>query len=412
MKRLFPAGAGGYQGPWLLFLSTLALIIYGSLYPFTLQPRSLPHSIPDTLLASLAQHPSRGDMVANVLLYIPFGLFLPLAFPTRIRAIARAIGATVAGLAVSMAIEIVQMYDVGRVPSLYDVATNTIGAATGALAAALGHPVLALPSGITLADPAAAVFAVSWLGYRLAPFVPTLDFQALKDRVKPLVLSPTLTGRDVLRHLVSWLLFAALADAALERHRCLPALLLAFVGIEVARLFLLGARIVPAEIIGEALACLLWALPGGGTRGGLALLACLTVVVLLMEGLAPFTFHPTPASFHCIPFYGFLDGAIEVNVQSLLQKLFLYGGLVWALARLGWNRLAAGSAVAVLLLAIELAQRHLPGRIAEITDPLIALGAMVVLMACVPRAGGWAPHAGDRRESQAMSMAPYHLEKS
>jgi hypothetical protein len=35
----------------------------------------------------------------------------------------------------------------------------------------------------------------------------------------------------------------------------------------------------------------------------------------------------------------------------------------------------------VLLLAIELVQRHLPGRTAEITDPLIALGATLALVA-------------------------------
>src|SRR5215831_2676441 len=162
MRRIFSAGAGMRQGSLLLFLSTLALIIYGSLYPFALRPQPLPHSILDTFLASLAHQPSRGDLVANVLLYIPFGLFLTLAFPTRIGAVARSVGATVAGLGVSTAIEMAQVYDVGRVPSLYDVATNTLGAAAGALAAALGHPVLALPTGITLADPAAAVFAASW----------------------------------------------------------------------------------------------------------------------------------------------------------------------------------------------------------------------------------------------------------
>jgi len=378
------ARAGVRRGPLLLFLITLAIIIYGSLYPFALHARPQPRDMVTVFVASLAQRPGRGDLIANVLLYVPFGLFLALALPARLGAVARSGGTIGAGCMLSGAIEMAQLYHLGRVTSLYDLATNTLGTAAGALTAVLGHRVLTLPAGSTLADPAAAVFAVSWLGYRLVPFVPTLDFQALKDTVKPLFFAPTLTGRELLRHLVSWLLFAVLASAAIARRRHLPSLLLPFLGTEMARLFLVNARLTPAELIGGALATLLWALPIRGARGWLALTAGLTVAVLLIEGLAPFAFHPTPTALHLIPFYGFLDGAIEINVQSLLQKLFLYGGLVWALTQLGWNKRTATGAVAVLLLAIELAQRHLPGRTAEITDPLIALCATIVIMAWPP----------------------------
>jgi VanZ family protein len=381
-------GRGIRRGALLLFVITLMFIVYGSLYPFALRARPLPHGILDVFLASLAQRPGRGDTIANVLLYVPFGLFLALVLPARFGAGARSVGTTGAGFVLSAAIEITQLYDVGRHTSLYDLITNTTGAALGALVAVCGRHVLAIPAGSTLADPAAAVFAVSWVGYRLAPFVPTLNFQALKDTVKPLFLSPTLTGRDVLRHFVSWLLFATLTEAALEwRHRWLS-LWLTFVGIETARLFLVGARITPAELVGGALACLLWALPRRGAPAWLMVTVLLTVTATIIEGLAPYTFRPTPAPFHLIPFYGFLGGAVELNVRSLLQKLFLYGGLVWALTRLGWHRVAAAGTIAALLLVLELMQRHLPGRLAEITDPLIALCAMVILMALPPRGGG------------------------
>jgi VanZ family protein len=39
----------------------------------------------------------------------------------------------------------------------------------------------------------------------------------------------------------------------------------------------------------------------------------------------------------------------------------------------GWRLARAAIAVAVLLGAIEVIQIHLPGRVAEITDPLLAL---------------------------------------
>ena len=46
---------------------------------------------------------------------------------------------------------------------------------------------------------------------------------------------------------------------------------------------------------------------------------------------------------------------------------------VWLLRAAGWRLARAAIAVAVLLGAIEVIQIHLPGRVAEITDPLLAL---------------------------------------
>jgi hypothetical protein len=57
--------------------------------------------------------------------------------------------------------------------------------------------------------------------------------------------------------------------------------------------------------------------------------------------------------------------------------------LVWigdlASARAGWRLSRAAVAVALLLSAIEVIQIHLPGRVAEITDPLLALLLAMVL---------------------------------
>ena len=44
-----------------------------------------------------------------------------------------------------------------------------------------------------------------WLAYRLAPFVPTLDWQKYKAALKPLLLHPHLTGTGVFRYLIGWL---------------------------------------------------------------------------------------------------------------------------------------------------------------------------------------------------------------
>jgi|SRR5207302_2750231 len=67
--------------------------------------------------------------------------------------------------------------------------------------------------------------------------------------------------------------------------------------------------------------------------------------------------------------------SVEFASHSI-QKCFWYGSALWLLRAAGWLgcRLArAAIAVAVLLGAIEMIQIHLPRRVAEITDPVLAL---------------------------------------
>jgi VanZ family protein len=60
-------------------------------------------------------------------------------------------------------------------------------------------------------------------------------------------------------------------------------------------------------------------------------------------------------------------------VTIFLGKLFAYGIFVWLLRDSGWRLRYAAAAAAATLGVIEAAQMYLPGRVPEITDPLIAL---------------------------------------
>jgi VanZ family protein len=64
---------------------------------------------------------------------------------------------------------------------------------------------------------------------------------------------------------------------------------------------------------------------------------------------------------------------------TFFRKCFWYGSAVWLLRLAGWRLARAAVAVALLLGTIEVVQIHLPGRVAEITDPLLALILAVIL---------------------------------
>jgi hypothetical protein len=89
--------------------------------------------------------------------------------------------------------------------------------------------------------------------------------------------------------------------------------------------------------------------------------------------LRPYTFTPGSAPFHWLPFAGYLGGSMFVAVQAFGQKVFCYGGLIWILARAGFGSWKPAIPIALLVLGLEIAQMRLPGRVAEITDPLLVL---------------------------------------
>ena len=73
-----------------------------------------------------------GEFVANILLFVPLGILLRLAFPR-----ATWLGATVIAGGISVVIEIVQM-GTPRVSDPRDLLANTAGALVGALVVAVG----------------------------------------------------------------------------------------------------------------------------------------------------------------------------------------------------------------------------------------------------------------------------------
>ncbi len=105
-------------------------IFYASLQPFA--PWIAP--APDTPFFLWAPWPprfTRFDVIANAVAYAPLG-FLVALVPRRRPPLGRLAVAIIAGAALSVAMESLQMFLPPRVASIVDLASNTAGAATGA----------------------------------------------------------------------------------------------------------------------------------------------------------------------------------------------------------------------------------------------------------------------------------------
>ena len=116
---------------WPLAQVYVGLIVYASLYPFV-QWRDQGLGTWYFLLAPWPTYWTRFDVVSNVLGYMPLGFFLTLAVLRSGRRRFAVRWALLAGAGLSLAMESLQVYLPGRVPSNLDLVLNLVGSALGA----------------------------------------------------------------------------------------------------------------------------------------------------------------------------------------------------------------------------------------------------------------------------------------
>ena len=378
-KRIRPASA---RTNGLLLILVVLVILYGSLFPFDFHKSSFPGGPVLYLLGTWRVWDARGDLLANVLLYLPFGFLALQAQPSRFPVGLKLIIAAFAAVTLSCIVEISQFYDAGRVTSMGDVYANLIGAALGggaaiALGASWRWPLI----GELASNPAEAFLLAMFFAYRLFPYVPVIDLHKYWHAVGPVLKTPNLAPGEFLRYFVTWLFIAALVHA-LYGFRSFLFLFAFLCSAEfVGKIVIIGNELKPADLAGAAGAWLIWSVLRP-VRGKSTLLALAFGAMIAIERLQPFRFDAPPQAFGWIPFASLMHGSIAVNIQAFCQKFYEYGGLIWLLCRGGMRPLGSTLVTATLLLATSFGERWLPGRSAEITDAIMALaiGAAFALL--------------------------------
>ena len=368
-----------------VLLIVIAVIVYGSLYPWDFHSAQLAASPLWVLIHSWPRVIDRfliRDIAVNVLLYMPVGVFGFLALRQNVHT-ALAVTVTVfIGLTLSSSIEMIQLFDDARECSASDMVCNVsgtvLGVALGSLYQQWLRRFLARAEKAKLLHPSGAVLLFyTWLAYQVFPLFPALSRTRLAEKFRVLFTNLSVSPFEIFTYFVEWLVVAQLLESFLgvERTRRLFPLLLLVLP---AKLLIVGRTFTWSELAGAVLAYICSYFLSGNRRRA-ALVAGLIVSLLILRGLAPYHWSSVPNPFSWIPFSGFLAADREFGTLTFLRKCFWYGSAVWLLRAAGWRLARAAVAVALLLGAIEIIQIHLPGRVAEITDPLLALILAAIL---------------------------------
>lgn len=355
------------------------LIVYGSLFPFDFFIRTMPDGPWALALGArpVADRFFLRDVAVNVALYFPLGAAAVLALGRKRGTALRLALAVALGLGLSFAVEFAQVFDRGRTPSVIDWIANGAGTALGALFAEINREtferLLSRRAGRGASAPGAALLAALWVLHQLYPLFPNLSRSGVTGRIRLLLGSPcSIAG--VAAEAAWWLGAAALVRAVFpKRARFAFAALLLLIP---ARLLVAGRGPAPADVLGAAAAALVvFAIPRAASPWPAA---AAMLGALLIRGLAPYSFEAAHG-FSWLPFAATLESDWGSAAHILLRKAYEYGAPVWMLAEAGVPWAGATAAAAALTGAVEIAQIWLPGRSAEVTDPLLALAMAFVL---------------------------------
>lgn len=366
----------------VLWVTFVVLATLGSIYPFNFSMVNADIAAWSVFLQSCCQRLGVGDIVGNIILFVPIGFTGMLGLFPRKSAAQRFALVFAGGVGIALALQLLQFYLPTRNENLQDVAWNGLGLAAGsALAPVLAR--LSNSSELQLGGMSLVPLSLvgTWVVYRLIPFVPSLDLQNIKDSLKPLLLNIQVSVSSVLHDLAGWLIVGYLLKHAQSDRRLdgwLPALMISILCLEV---LIVRNSVSGSNVIAAILAAILWRAWLAGQRRQEWVLVATLMLALVISGLQPFAMSPLPNSFNWLPFRGFLGGSMYLNTQSAAEKVFLYGSLVYLLWRTSMPRLAGLCFAVFVVLSIEGAQIYVVGHTPEITDPVLIVFAALALLA-------------------------------
>lgn len=383
-----PMSVSGAKLARVLLAVCALLILYGSLYPFQyVEPPSASAAWHQLLLAS-GWWTSAGDVMGNVLLFVPWGALGSAALahvPQRRR---RLVAFFVGSVVFALAVQVIQIWFPSRSPSRADVLWNAVGTLAGmAFSGGLAHILRRRERGVEPQAGTALALVVLWVVTQWAPLIPTIDWQGIKDCIKPLLLHPDLSPVAMLLALARVLAVGCMLEAAagVERRRTAARFAALLTVVMAGKPFIVGQSITASNALGYLGGYVVWlASRRMDEQRRLVATLALLFAAYILHALTPFAWRNTPAEMHLLPFAALLEGSMELNARALLDAAFLYTALLWLAQRSTDRVMGISITLASCVLALEYTQVWLAGRTGDITEPLLVLSAGVLLKMTQP----------------------------
>lgn len=383
---------------WLLFA---VFIVYGTTIPFHFSHdpefiRQKAAGIPwNPLTRQGGTRLSIPDAVQNVMLFVPFGVLGGFACRRRIGSEPlRVAVVTIAGGALSIFVESLQLLTTDRSTAASDVAANTIGTLAGVIAAEQARGVAL---SLLRAHGASRWLSSRWTYPALTavamllvaawqPFDLTLDVSTVGSKVRALLRDPWQAGpwtdegnAVVLYALTTIALSNWFAASGVARARVTAIAIggTLAVGLEMSQMFV-GSR-TPAgsdaavRLLGVAVGAALIPVTRQPRRplawAGVLLIACFASAAI--SNWSPFQLTQQGLAFSWFPFLGYYDNNWFPALSHVIELMLIYfpfGFILASLRRPRPTSALAAVTVAMVAVVVEYGQTWFAGRHPDITD--------------------------------------------
>jgi len=353
----------------LFFISIL--IIYGSLYPFNFTQAALTASAVEALINVDITKTHLTDLIANIVLFVPFGIFLRAAFPKYNSAVQLLLLAIITFL-FAYSIQALQLFTEDRLPWGGDAIWNMVGYAIGVfLYASLRLDFVKTFKARHSYQQISFFIAFTIIALELAPFAPSSDFDVLKANIKLLLNSPSIDWYWTFENTVFWLVAFYLLKIAFPMWARINKLSLLVIVILTSKFLIISSNINPASLVGGILSLLIWKVFSHKINA--QQLAIVLLITILGNGLHPFELREQVGTFKWLPFAASMEGNLLINILAFTKKMVFYGGVVW-LFYLAKRRLLLGAAIcAAIVLLSEFLQIFFINSVPDSTDFFIVI---------------------------------------
>jgi VanZ family protein len=413
------SGAAGRGLPRILWLLSAGFILYGGTIPFNFDADQAPLAtriaIASRTLPWQLDDISLPDIVQNVLLFVPFGIFGALSLQTGswFRVVRVVAAVTVLGCLLSATVEALQLFTSDRTVSLTDLGTNTLGAASGAIAVIVFRrsAILMLQQldSAGLLEPStfypALVFLFLVCIAAWEPFDVTLDVSTVVAKIRAL-------QRDVWQYGglddegVAFVQLALFAGALCSWLHAIGVRSVAMVGVAaslVAGFALEGCQVFIAarqpgledalvRAAGGLTGVAVWQVSTFQHRPVrlLPALTAATGVAAALQMLSPFDVVRVYRPIQWIPFLNYYVFTSFNTVSHTIELFLIYFPIGFIAMREAASRrrgMAAGALLALVVAApVEYGQGWIVGRFADVTDVALSVGGALI--------GGWTATRG------------------
>jgi hypothetical protein len=322
-----------------------------------------------------------GDVVGNVALFVPVGA-LGWALVHRWIGWRRTLLVLAVGVAFAFVLQVAQLFVPAREAALSDVVWNALGLLIGMGLVAGGSRIHApWLSRESLRAPLAMLLL--WLVLQWWPMVPRLDWQQIKNALKPLLLTPRWSLLSAIEAALALMVVGSMLRGLRRRGAVVLALvLLAALG----KLMMVHQALTLSRVVGWSIGllgvALLWRVPPRAAAWCMALAAWAWFTV---DELRPFQFADALGEFHWLPFAALLQGSMVANTSALAWHLFWVGAVMLLARAQGTNAAPWAIVLSVWALVLELFQMLLRERVADITPALLPWVWLLVMPLLYPK---------------------------